>query len=122
MNFSFEAPSGAINNLHRYNNESISSLYISWDELNPMERHGLITDYRISYIKVPYIWDNAPVANKTKEISASHRSFYMPNLENFTRYQVFIVAANSAGYGPGISDVFITPENCEKTFVLYLYL
>ena len=92
---------------------------VSWDEIPPVERNGLIVTYEVLY---------APLATfggilMPDSVNTSDLYVVLNNLQEFVLYNVSVRAYTSEGPGPysdGLTQ--ITPEDSKFMRIISLYL
>ena len=109
--FVFTAPSGAPRNLAESNTTS-TSITVTWDEIDCIDRNGMIDRYTVEY---------QPVGGAaTTEVVTSMRTFTANDLQPFTTYTFRVRGCNNEGMGPYSNQIIILTDEDGKfaTFLM----
>ena len=79
------------------------NITLAWDELNCVDRNGVITGYRVQY--------GITTLGTNSETSASDRTFTASGLVPLTSYMFRIAAVNSDGVG-----LYSNPHSLDTSF------
>jgi hypothetical protein len=99
--------------------EAVSSveLYVSWDEVSPVDQNGIITTYEVFSIPETTFDD----ALLSQAINTTNMSLFLFDLHPYVNYTISVRAYTSAGFGPSNIVVQITPED-SRFFFIYMTL
>ena len=97
------APSSAPQGLS-VQNVMATSVVLTWNEVNCLQRNGDITGYMIRYVR-----DSQPIAD-----SSSTTTYTVEELIPFTEYSFSVAAVNSVGTGP-FSEQPLTIKTAESS-------
>ena len=87
---------------------STVGLLVTWDEVRPDARHGIIKGYKVSYgtSGEPVKWINVE--------GGDSRKVNITGLKFLTQYQVKVLAYTSVGNGPECPAISITTEESSE--------
>lgn len=97
--------------------EAVSSveLYVSWDEVSPVDQNGIITTYEVFSIPETTFDD----ALLSQAINTTNMSLLLFDLHPYINYTIAVRAYTSVGFGPSKIVVQITPED-SRFFYLHV--
>ena len=83
------------------------SLFIAWDEIEPIHRRGDIIEYSIKLTKIFSHWEINPVETSFSfNVYGNLTNTSISNLQNYTKYHVELSGATKVGYGPNYRKNF----------------
>ena len=105
--------------------EAVSSveLYVSWDEVSPVDQNGIITTYEVFSIPETTFED----ALLSEAINTTNMSLFLFDLHPYVNYTISVRAYTSVGSGPFGIVLQTTPEDsrllmCTILVMVYMYM
>ena len=93
---------------------SSTSIYVMWEEIPPIDRNGIITEYEVLY--VPLHEDLSNGSNNTTDLYLT-----IMGLEEFVYYNISVRAYTSVGPGPySVPITNQTLQDCE--FIIFQHM
>ena len=89
-------------------NRSSTSILVKWNEVPAVEQNGIITGYTITY-KSQTENDNGNV-----EVNGSVRQTQLPNLKEFVKYNITVLASTVKGNGPASDPTVVRTDQDSK--------
>ena len=89
-------------------NSSSTSILIQWDEVPEKDKNGIIKGYKITYKD----WRSG--VEKTLTVDAPNREVELEGLNEFTKYNISVVAFTVKGGGPPSSTITVTTDEDSK--------
>jgi hypothetical protein len=85
-------------------------ILVTWDEVRPEARHGVIRGYKVSYEKAGGVvkWKNVD--------GGDSREVNITGLQFLTEYKVNVLAYTSVGDGPESAEISVTTDESSKSF------
>lgn len=109
MSYCYVEPDGPPNNVSAWN-ESSTSVKVSWQEVDPKLRNGIIIGYNITYNS-----SRGPSGNIILN-SSKIFNLVIENLSEWTWYTVSVSAYNKIDHGPSFSVDVRTDEGSKCHF------
>ena len=104
---SFPEPSAPPANV-KGNNSSSTSILVEWDEVPENDKNGIIKGYNITYKD----WRTG--VEKTQTVDAPTRQIDLTGLNEFTKYNISVLAFTVKGGSPPSSAITVsTDEDCK---------
>ena len=94
-----------------------TSLNVSWEEIPPMDRNGIITTYEVRY--EPLMTFGGTLMPDL--VNTSDLYIVIDNLQEFVAYNISVRAYTSVGPGPFSDEELQMTEEDRKSFA-YMYL
>ena len=88
---------------------SSMSIYVTWEEVPPIDRNGIITEYEVLYVPLE-TFDEAISADV---VNTTDLSYLLVNLQEYVSYNISVRAYTSVGSGP--YSVPITNQTLEDS-------
>lgn len=105
--------------------EAVSSveLYVSWDEVSPVDQNGIITTYEVFSIPETTFED----VLLSEAINTTNMSLFLFDLHPYVNYTISVRAYTSIGSGPSGMVIQTTPEDsrllmCMILVMVYMYV
>ena len=89
-------------------NSSSTSILVQWDEVPENDKNGIIKGYNITYKD----WRTG--VEKTQTIDAPTRQVDLTGLNEFTKYNISVLAFTVKGDGPLSSTITVTTDEDSK--------
>ena len=97
---------------------SSTSIMVSWDEVLPIDRNGLITMYDVLYVPL----ETFEGAIMSMSVNTTNTSTTLSVLEEFVEYNISVRAYTSEGPGPYSEEITVmTFEDGKMSIVIYMY-
>lgn len=109
--FIFSEPSGAPLNL-RPVDTTFSSILVTWDEVAPADKNGVILSYTVSYQEVG--GDSVNASSNTTTVDFPTQQANLTGLRNDTRYNLSVLATTVKGDGPHSDSIFVSTNQGSK--------
>ena len=90
------------------NNSSSTSILVEWDEVPENDKNGIIKGYKITYKD----WRTG--VEKTQTVDAPTRQVQLTELNEFTKYNISVLAFTVKGDGPLSSAITVTTAEDSK--------
>ena len=90
------------------NNSSSTSILVQWDEVPENDKNGIIKGYNITYKD----WRTG--VEKSKTVDAPTRQVDLTGLNEFTKYNISVLAFTVKGGGPPSSTITVTTDEDSK--------
>ena len=90
------------------NNSSSTSILVQWDEVPENDKNGIIKGYNITYKD----WRTG--VEKTQTVDASTRQVELEGLNEFTKYNISVLAFTVKGDGPQSATITVTTDEDSK--------
>ena len=90
------------------NNSSSTSILVQWDEVPEKDKNGIIKGYKITYKD----WRSG--VEKTQTVDAPTRQVDLTGLNEFTKYNISVVAFTVKGDGPQSSTITVSTDEDSK--------
>ena len=90
------------------NNSSSTSIVVQWDEVPENDKNGIIKGYNITYKD----WRTG--VEKTQTVDAPTRQVDLTGLNEFTKYNISVLAFTVKGDGPLSSTITVTTDEDSK--------
>ena len=87
---------------------SSTSILVTWNEVLPDDRNGIITSYNITY-KSQTENDNGNV-----QVNGSVRQTELTNLKEYVNYNITVLASTVKGDGPASEPVVVRTDQDSK--------
>ena len=95
-------------------NSSSTSILVQWDEVPENDKNGIIKGYNITYKD----WRTG--VEKTQTVDAPTKQVELEGLNEFTKYNISVLAFTLKGDGPPSSTITVTTDEDSKS-MLYGY-
>ena len=89
-------------------NSSSTSILVTWNEVLPYDRNGIITSYNITY-KSQTENDNGNV-----QVNGSVRQTELTNLKEYVKYNITALASTVKGEGPASDPIVVRTNQDSK--------
>ena len=89
-------------------NSSSTSILVTWNEVLPYDRNGIITSYNITYKSQTEI-DNGNV-----QVNGSVRQTELTNLKEYVNYNISVLASTVKGDGPASDPMVVRTDQDSK--------
>ena len=93
---------------------SSKSIYVTWEEIPPIDRNGIITLYEVLY--VPFKLETFDEAISADIVNTTDLSYLLVNLQEYVSYNISVRAYTSVGSGP--YSIPITNQTLEDSKLL----
>ena len=90
------------------NNSSSTSILVQWYEVPENDKNGIIKGYNVTYKD----WRTG--VEKTQTVDAPTRQVELTGLNEFTKYNISVVAFTVKGGGPPSSPITVSTEEDSK--------
>ena len=90
------------------NNSSSKSILVEWDEVPENDKNGIIKGYNITYKD----WRTG--VEKSQTVDAPTRQVDLTGLNEFTKYNISVLAFTVKGDGPPSSTITVTTDEDSK--------
>ena len=87
---------------------SSTSILVTWNEVLPDDRNGIITSYNITY-KSQTENDNGSL-----QVNGSVRETELTNLKEFVSYNITVLASTVKGDGPASDPIVVRTDQDSK--------
>ena len=87
---------------------SSTSILVTWNEVLPGDRNGIITSYNITY-KSQTENDNGNV-----QVNGSVRQTELTNLKEYVNYNITVLASTVKGDGPASDPIVVRTDQDSK--------
>ena len=87
---------------------SSTSILVTWNEVLPDDRNGIITSYNITY-KSQTENDNGNV-----QVNGSVRQTELTNLKEYVNYNITVLASTVKGDGPASEPIVVRTDQDSK--------
>ena len=87
---------------------SSTSILVTWNEVLPDDRNGIITSYNITY-KSQTDNDNGNV-----QVNGSVRQTELTNLKEYVNYNITVLASTVKGDGPASDPIVVRTDQDSK--------
>ena len=87
---------------------SSTSILVTWNEVLPDDRNGIITSYNITY-KSQTENDNGNV-----QVNGSVRQTELTNLKEYVNYNITVLASTVKGDGPASDPIVVRTDQDSK--------
>ena len=95
---------------------SSTSIMVSWDEVPPIDRNGIVTDYEVLYEPL----ETFEGAIMSMKVNTTNLSIIVTGLQEFVMYNISVRAYTSEGPGPYSEEITeMTLEDGTMTIILY---
>ena len=89
-------------------NSSSRSIKVQWDEIPKNDKNGIIKGYKITYKD----WRSG--VEKTQTVGAPYREVELEGLNEFTKYNISLLAFTVKGDGPQSSTITVSTDEDSK--------
>ena len=89
-------------------NSSSTSILVQWDEVPENDKNGIIKGYNITYKD----WRTG--VEKTQTVDVPNRLIDLTGLNEFTKYNISVLAFTVKGDGPVSSTITVTTDEDSK--------
>ena len=97
---------------------SSTSIMVSWDEVPPIDRNGIVTDYEVLYVPL----ETFEGAIMSMKVNTTNLSIIVTGFQEFVMYNISVRAYTSEGSGPYSEEITeMTLEDGMKLCVLSNY-
>ena len=103
----FLEPSASPTNVRSYNRSS-TSILVQWDEVPENDKNGIIKGYNVTYKD----WRTG--VEKTQTVDAPTRQVDLTGLNEFTKYNISVLAFTVKGGGPLSSTITVSTGEVSK--------
>lgn len=93
---------------------SSTSIYVAWQNIPPIDRNGIITEYEVRYQPI-----RQDLSNGSNVTVATNLDLTITELEEFAYYDISVRAITSAG--PGVYSVPIMVQTMQDCKYFYQY-
>lgn len=97
---------------------SSTTIQVTWNEVPPIERNGIITAYQVQYIQTAFNKENVLV----QKIDEPALNTTLYNLHEYTTYTIRVQAFTTAGPGPYSNETVVTTfedSKCKNLKVVF---
>ena len=97
---------------------SPTKIEISWNDVDPIDRNGIIIIYEIAYHPEQTFNESMTM----DVVNTTNTTYELSNLHEFVQYNITVRAYTSIGPGPFSRHVIIVTEEARKYVQLILFL
>ena len=97
---------------------SSTSIMVSWDEVPPIDRNGIVTNYEVLYEPL----ETFGGAIRSMTVTTNNLSVILTGLQKFVMYDISVRAYTSEGPGPYSEEITVmTFEDGKMGIVLHMF-
>ena len=91
---------------------TLTSIFVTWDEVPASDQNGIILTYTVRYHKFGEDGVNASINSTTKDFPTQQAN--LTGLQNDTRYNISVLASTIKGDGPYSQPIFVSSNQDSK--------